>query len=80
MVETKQPKGTTRIVQVVGGAKTACGHVNGTLFEVAEGPHIGKRACDVCLHGLVGPIWWDRSQVSMYRSGKQMLAEDYYGR
>jgi hypothetical protein len=67
----------TRILTVLrdSGEGVYCQfHPNALLFEVAEGPHQGKRGCDGCLFDLVGPIQWDKSQIVSYETGEQRPA------
>lgn len=68
----------TRILKVVhddGSNATCPRHPNAILFEVADGPHAGKRGCDVCLFELVGHITWDKSQIVSYETGQRRPAE-----
>lgn len=63
----------TRIIAVVNVPPSAMaetwGHPNAQMFEVAEGPHAGKRGPDIALFDLVGPILWDKDYVSDYSTG-----------
>lgn len=43
---------------------------NALLFEIVDGPHTGKRGPDSALFDLVGPLHWDKSQVSIYETGQ----------
>lgn len=69
----------TRILTVAhddGSTATCRFHPNAILFEVAEGPHWGKRGCDGCLFDLVGgPIQWDKSEIVSYQTGQRRPAE-----
>lgn len=63
----------TKIVAVVyddGGTVTASPHSKATLFEVAEGPGKGTRGSDADLHDQIGPVVWDHSRVSLYKTGE----------
>ena len=64
----------TRILAVIhddGDTPHCISHSNAILFEVAEGPHRGKRGCDGCLFELAGPIQWDKSQIVSYETGQK---------
>lgn len=51
-------------------AKEVWANPHASLFEIAEGPHQGKRGPDYQISSLVGPILWDHSQVSIYETGE----------
>jgi len=46
------------------------GHPNALLFEIAEGPHAGKRGPDFELFNLVGPIEWAKTRFVLYETGE----------
>lgn len=69
----------TRIIAVINinGTRAMAevwGRPNAQLFEIAEGPHSGKRGPDTELFDLAGPIIWDKEWVSDYQTGVQILA------
>jgi hypothetical protein len=43
---------------------------NAPLFEICDGPRHGTRGTDAQLFDLVGPIRWDCSTVSVYKTGE----------
>lgn len=68
----------TRIIEVLheNGTRATAAPIrpNATLFEIAEGPHKGKRGGDVDLFGLVGQLDWDKTEVSIYETGEHRPA------
>jgi len=53
-------------------------HPQAQLFEVATGPHWGKRACDACLYDLVGPVLLIYGEHISYETGKRIMHSTIY--
>lgn len=69
-----EEKQATTIIAVIHQSGQGALVGNATLFEATSGPHAGLRGADVQLYDALGPIHWDRSQVSLLETGERLPA------
>jgi hypothetical protein len=74
----------TRILQVVhrNGARATAKPQRpaATLFQVVEGPHLGRRDAADNLRDLVGPLDWDREWLVIYETGEHVRTDEFAAR
>jgi hypothetical protein len=50
---------------------------NSTLFEILDGPHVGKRGADTDLFDLAGLLEWDPDRFSIFETGELVDATTF---